>query len=199
MSDFNLGKNYFTSEGLKGYNRKTVYDYCLKDKEAVAVEVGVREGRNAKHLFSYDPKHLYLVDPWEPYRQIPSEREHERSYEMVREYFYDNDLVTVIRNKSTEASQLFPDNSLDFVYIDGDHQYEPVKADLEAWIQKIKVGQFLAGDDYHKGPDNQNWGVIEAVDEFIDDHDVEIVYFDELKTFPLSAQTSADWCLRRLS
>lgn len=55
---------------------------------------------------------------------------------------------TPIRKASTEAAKLYADNSLDFVLIDGAHDYENVKADITAWLPKVKVGGILAGDDY---------------------------------------------------
>ncbi len=56
--------------------------------------------------------------------------------------------VRILRMKSLEAVAKFPDESLDWVYIDGDHSYEAVKADLLAWLRKVKSGGALVGDDY---------------------------------------------------
>jgi hypothetical protein len=32
--------------------------------------------------------------------------------------------------------------------IDGDHSYEAVKADIQAWLPKMKRGGVISGDDY---------------------------------------------------
>ena len=71
--------------------------------------------------------------------------------------------INPIRLPSTEASNLYADNSLDFVFIDANHSYEFVKDDIKHWYPKVKKGGILAGHDYIPA-----WpGVIQAVNEFI--------------------------------
>lgn len=53
-----------------------------------------------------------------------------------------------MRLDSIEASKCFQDNSIDIVFIDACHEYEYVKADIEAWYQKVKIGGIIAGHDY---------------------------------------------------
>lgn len=57
------------------------------------------------------------------------------------------DFVRVVQAPSVEAAGRYPDNSLDFVYIDGDHAEEAVYADIQAWARKVRPGGWLAGDD----------------------------------------------------
>lgn len=64
---------------------------------------------------------------------------------------------------SIAAASRVPDVSLDFVYIDGCHQYENVLQDIYAWLPKIRYGGMLAGHDLCPV-----WpGVVQAVNEFI--------------------------------
>lgn len=64
--------------------------------------------------------------------------------------------------KSVRAASLFPDRSVDFVFLDAAHDYDNVTADLKAWWPKIKPGGTLAGHDYSPPwPD-----VTRAVNEF---------------------------------
>jgi len=56
--------------------------------------------------------------------------------------------VNDIRMDSVEASELYADGSLDFVFIDGDHSYDGVKGDLEAWLPKMKPNSIISGHDY---------------------------------------------------
>ena len=72
-----------------------------------------------------------------------------------------NHIINPIRTASLEASQYYKDRSIDFVFIDAAHDYENVKADLNAWYPKVKLGGFIGGHDY-PGYD----GVVKAVNEF---------------------------------
>jgi len=68
--------------------------------------------------------------------------------------------VNPIRGDSTKTAEQYADSSLDFVFIDADHEYESVLRDLRAWYPKVKPGGTLAGHDYHES------GPKKAVDEF---------------------------------
>ncbi len=69
----------------------------------------------------------------------------------------------IMRMTSLEAAEKFTDATLDFVFIDGDHSYAAVKADIAAWWPKLISGGLLSGHDYR---DDKDYGVIQAVDEF---------------------------------
>jgi len=81
----------------------------------------------------------------------------------------------VIKGYSTEVAKTIPDESLDWVFIDADHRYEAIKADLEAWFPKVRKGGIMSGHDYKHytipTPSGDHvFGVIEAVDEFCAKH-----------------------------
>lgn len=91
------------------------------------------------------------------------------------------------RIASPQAADLFDDCSLDFVMIDGSHQYADVVADIAAWRPKIKEGGLLAGDDF-------NWpGVRRAVYEaFVKDQ----VLVEATKKQPKIGSTPKFWSVR---
>jgi len=64
-------------------------------------------------------------------------------------------LYKPVRMPSVQAATLYEDNSLDFVFIDAAHDYENVKADIIAWLPKVKVGGILGGHDFGHPPLNQ--------------------------------------------
>jgi len=153
----------------------------LLPREAVCAEIGSWKGDFAAEILSdRSPRTLYLVDPWE-HRQ---EQEYEGAWyggtasgqdqldavhDSVLARFaaeIDSGQVVVVRRRSLDAAGAFADASLDWVYIDGDHRYEGVKADLEAYYSKVKPGGWLAGDDYGYKSGWFEDGVTRAVDEF---------------------------------
>lgn len=73
-----------------------------------------------------------------------------------------NGLQQVLEMSSVDASKMFRDKSLSFVFIDADHLYPAISADIAAWRGKVKPGGILAGHDYRVA----SWpDVARAVDE----------------------------------
>ena len=116
------------------------------------VEVGSLRGRSAFALLTACPGLVYCIDPW------PKDSDYES---FMRECGPFPNLVA-IRRKSPEAAALVPD--VDMVFLDGDHEYEAVVADITAWLPKTR--KLLCGHDYNVAefPD-----VAKAVDETLGD------------------------------
>jgi len=137
----------------------------------VGVEIGVERGHFAKVIGEYSSK-LYLVDPWKAYkgyREHVSQDKLDGFFEETKERLK-NLNVEIIRKFSLEAVNDFEDESLDFVYIDSNHSYENVKADIEAWRKKVKKGGIVAGHDYKRFKGQAHmYGVVEAVNELKDE------------------------------
>ena len=60
------------------------------------------------------------------------------------------DHIVLILADSVNASTLFSDASFEWVHLDARHDYASVKADIEAWLPKVKRGGWLSGDDYNE-------------------------------------------------
>ena len=58
------------------------------------------------------------------------------------------DVVKIYKKTSLQAVTEIIDESIDIVYIDADHRYSSVKADILAWMSKVKNGGILSGHDY---------------------------------------------------
>ena len=72
---------------------------------------------------------------------------------------------------SAEAVRWIPDDSLDFVFIDGNHSYENVLEDITEWTKKVKPGGIVAGHDYKEDKVN-NYGVVEAVQKYTKENNI---------------------------
>jgi hypothetical protein len=55
---------------------------------------------------------------------------------------------TIIRKTSFDAAKDFSDESLDFVYIDGAHDFKNVTDDINIWSKKVRKGGVISGHDY---------------------------------------------------
>jgi hypothetical protein len=75
----------------------------------------------------------------------------------------------IMAMSSVEAAAKVPDASLDLVFLDADHSYEGVKADLAAWLPKVKPGGWIGGHDYDNPDRRFRFGVARAVDEWAAD------------------------------
>ena len=58
------------------------------------------------------------------------------------------DAVTLVIADSVAASRIFADRSIDWVHLDGRHDYAGVRADIDAWLPRVRTGGWLSGDDY---------------------------------------------------
>jgi methyltransferase family protein len=140
-------------------------------RHGIGAEVGVWRGDFSALILRLNrPKTLFLVDPWahsdEHQRSMYGRRaqpEMDEIHKSVVERFARREQVVVRRETSAEAGSSL--SQLDWAYIDGDHTYEAVKADLEAFGKLVRPGGVMAGDDYAA---NAWWsgGVRRAVEEY---------------------------------
>ena len=152
------------------------------------VEIGAVKGKSTAFLvveIIKSGKHIKLdvidswngqnetKEPWADYIAEPTKNQIKPVGDIFEEF--KNNLLPVwgkfkpIQSLSAPAATLYEDKTLDFIFIDGDHQYEGIKKDLIAWRPKMKDGAIMAGDDY-----NPSWGVIQAVDEFFGKKNVQL-------------------------
>lgn len=167
----NIGEDWFSYPQLY----KRIVDNSQDGSHVV--EVGSWKGRSAAfmsvEIINSNKKIKFdCVDTWK------GSIEHETYDVITEEKLYDvflsniepvKHIINPIRMTSIEASKLYKDNSLDFVFIDASHEYEDVKADILSWLPKVKIGGILAGHDY-----NTFEGVNRSVNEIFNINDLEI-------------------------
>ena len=84
--------------------------------------------------------------------------------------------VKVNRKYSYDAVKDYPDNYFNFLYIDASHLYKDVKKDLNDWLPKLKEGGLMCLHDY---VNIQNFGVIQAVDEWCVEQNFKMIIFNK--------------------
>ncbi|MCA9395987.1 MAG: class I SAM-dependent methyltransferase [Candidatus Omnitrophica bacterium] len=166
--------------------KRTVFPYILPG--SVGAEIGVWKGDFSLSILNKIPvKKLYLIDPWKciedpkyfnaMYGPRRIQRDLDAMHDFVHERFrkqIQSGTVKIIRNFSNAGLDSIQDNSLDWVYIDGDHSYAQVLEDLHKSFEKIIPGGYLLGDDYTE----KGWwkdGVIKAVKEFCNSSPVSLI------------------------
>lgn len=194
--------------------REELIPKALKNIDAkVAVEVGVFKAQFSRHILENWDGTLWLVDPWrafedgEGYVDASNHREHETAYlEAMQNLTGFERRAFMLRGLSSDMASRFEDESLDFVYIDGNHAYKWVKEDIKLWWPKLRKGGVLAGHDYldmnwyedpnfaDNGKDKHIWmhpegggeevygglfGVNPAVDEFCEEMNLTLVLTKE--------------------
>jgi len=169
---------------LVGLDRGGMYKLFADKGFTKGCEVGVCEGRNAASMLSIIPDlHLTLVDPYMVYEYKKFRRHTKWKWHLptmdivrrraIRKLSKYN--VRWLMTTSELASRCVPDESLDFVYIDGNHTFDFITQDLQFWFPKIRKGGILSGHDYGMRP------IHAAVDVFAKYHETFVQHTDRGK------------------
>ncbi|MCK4686636.1 MAG: class I SAM-dependent methyltransferase [Candidatus Lokiarchaeota archaeon] len=131
-------------------------------------EIGVFEGSYTKVLLERIPELALIgVDLWEPYKGYKDFKSntiieaYNKALKNVKGYN-----CQLIKGRSNEVVKNIPDESLDFVFIDGNHAYEYVVEDIALWSKKVRKGGIIYGhdfDDYSNSRRYNEMNVINAV------------------------------------
>jgi len=140
------------------------------EKGAVFVEVGVWKGKSAAFMAveianSGKKIDFYAVDHFQGSPEHQNDqivRDNALKDECYKNLEPVSKFIKMLPIPSVEAAKMFEDESLDFVYIDGAHEYDPLVADIDAWFPKVKSGGIFAGDDYGNGTHPNVKTVIDA-------------------------------------
>ena len=151
---------YQTVDGW--FNFREIYDDAIREADSgdVMVEIGSWYGRSAAYMaveIANSGKQIdfYCVDTWTGSVDLPWMATHlatrgHSAFPFFRENMERGgvwNLVKTINRPSIEAATLFENESVDFVMVDGSHDYTSVRDDVRAWLPKLKSNGLMAGDD----------------------------------------------------
>jgi hypothetical protein len=136
-------------------------------KGGIGAEVGVLYGQFSEKILKIaKPQTLFLVDPWSHDDKYGGRTPGQMNliYREVETKFVHWKNISINRVPSIVFFQWHYE--LDYIYIDGDHEYENVLSDLNGSYEIVRPGGIIAGDDY--GENIPPWGnsIKRAVDDF---------------------------------
>jgi hypothetical protein len=87
--------------------------------------------------------------------------------------------LEIMKGDSIECLERLADQSADVFYVDANHSYSSVKAELEIIKQKIAPGGWIILNDYimEDWLTKDSYGVVQAVNEFMITENWEMLYF----------------------
>lgn len=149
-------------------NRNELAEFFAKNNLNIGVEVGVLAGEYSKVLWYANPRlKLFGVDSYP--------RAQWRRYRTKAQEVYSRHKGIFIEKPSLEAVLDFADSSLDFVYIDANHDFDNVMRDIIEWTPKVKKNGIVSGHDFVPGNNFKDYfGVREAIDVYTKCHDLDL-------------------------
>lgn len=142
---------------LDGCRRHEVLRLLEKSEDAVGVELGVAAGGFSRRMMDSGVfGRFFGVDMYADSHDTAQYKTALKTVGLMRPY-------SLLRMTFDEAYDLFEDESLDFIYIDGyAHSGQEGGDTIWKWSRKVRVGGVIAGDDYHP-----HWPLVtRAVDRF---------------------------------
>ena len=185
-------KKYFRKTSLKQKNHGDfLLDEVRKKKPKIFLEIGVFHGVTARNIcellyqthkndFKYIGLDLFAENDENKNEVIPNntfnnplkriyfkyiKKQNPYSLEAVKDLLkkFENN-VHLIQGNSNNVLKKIDMGKIDYVFLDGGHEYSTVKNDLDNCIEVIKKGGTVLCDDYNLGSAP---GVKRAIDDFV--------------------------------
>jgi predicted O-methyltransferase YrrM len=160
---------------IDGLSREGLYDVFANLGLKTGVEVGVYRGANALEMLKRMPKlELTGVDFYRGYsrkRTRRTQRGFLRTAKRTLAEHLDSGRFKFLRRSSMDAVRKIEDESLDFVYIDANHNFDFVMQDIIEWSKKVRKGGVVSGHDYYRHEKMR--GVVLAVNVYTKAHKIK--------------------------
>ena len=170
-----------TARRLEGWHRHDVLRLLGDRTGLVGVELGVAGGEFSRRMVASGRFSTFFgVDMYADTHDVAQYKAALRHVGLYAPY-------RLLRMTFDQARDLFADESLDFIYIDGyAHTGQEGGETIWDWARKVRLGGLIAGDDYHA-----DWPlVVEAVDRFARDTGFELCMTTEVETVDYAGHPS---------
>lgn len=164
---------------IPGVSRLDLIKWIRELDLKMGAEIGVYVGEFSRLILRLNPQlKLYGVDPWIEYKEY-KELDGQDFNNMYKETllkmatFIKKGRYVVVRKTSMDALRDFADNSLDFVYIDANHEDPYVTQDIEGWAAKVRPGGLVTGHDYIRVK-ALNYAIIDALDTYTKKNNIQL-------------------------
>lgn len=170
---------YWDIEGWFDAPQSNIYTEMVKSSKDGAhfVEIGAWKGKSTSFM-AVEIKNSGKKIKFDVVDTFKGSSEHQNLPCIINDTLYQEylnniepvkELINTIVGDSSNIAGMYADDSLDFVFVDGDHTHEGVLKDIIAWYPKIKPGGYLCGNDiFQKGHE----GVYQAIIELLDSVDI---------------------------
>lgn len=164
VKKFNIDLNQRLPIQIPNINRTIMAQTFNELGFKVGAEIGVADGDHSKLLCENIPElKLYCVDIWERYKGYLEYTDRiVQYYEIAKQKLSPYNCV-LIKKFSMDAVKDFEDNSLDFVYIDGGHDFKNVANDIYEWSKKVRISGVVYGHDFKRSKGNYQNAVKDVV------------------------------------
>lgn len=139
-----------TWQDIEGwFDFQDIYDKAVENAKDgdLFVEIGVYKGKSTCYMLEKireSGKEIYF-SAIDNFSMSPMQEAASNIYQCG---FGGGELFELISEESDKAAKKFSNKSVSFLFIDGDHEYNAVVKDLEAWLPKMENGATIAGHDY---------------------------------------------------
>jgi len=147
-------------------------DEITLEGQIIGVEVGLWKGDFASMMLDENRRLKWIaVDPYSEYGARPKNQAWWDGIckKVVSKMDRFGDRFTLIRKSSKEGVKDLP-NNVDFVFVDGNHDYKFVCEDVSLFEKKIRPGGIMSGHDYFFED------IYKAVDEYAEEHNRDLQY-----------------------
>ena len=109
------------------------------------LEIGSYLGRSTRALADNTPGVVLALDDW----QGPRDAEHEDNlFAKFTENMQGANYAAYVVNHADGIYMLEGQKVFDMIFLDGSHEYEDVKRDIEKWLPCLMPGGLICGHDY---------------------------------------------------